>query len=417
MDVLSTLRRTLTIEACPTILPWFETRDASEPANRLRRAAVEHWWRKAGPARRVELALATLLWPALSAARAVVNLRRSGAHVARRHGLPRWRQLLDLLWAANRWNVSPGEYYLTRLYERRRPPAHVLARHEVGLVLMRLCEGLDQGKLDDKARFHEHARAHGLPVADTWAVFDRGAPRWLDARGPHDVPRAAGLVLKATSLSGGLGFERWRPAPDGEGWRRGDQTLPLAGLLERARARSLQGGRVLVQRALDNHPDLAPIAPAALTTLRLITMRRPDRAPEPLYAGLRTPGPGAEVDNLSQGGAIADVDLATGVLAAAEPDTVERAPFDVHPATGAPIAGRRIPRWPEPLEACVRAHATVPEFPFVGWDVAVTPAGPVLVEANTVWGGCERFGLGGTAFTTCALEHLDRMERRQRLAA
>src|SRR5690606_11246083 len=98
------------------------------------------------------------------------------------------------------WNIAPAEYYLTRLFTRAHPVAHVLGRHEVALVLSRLCEGQDQGKLDDKARFHEHARAHGLPVADTYAVFEGGAaPRWLDARGgPDEVPRV-GLVLKATS--------------------------------------------------------------------------------------------------------------------------------------------------------------------------------------------------------------------------
>lgn len=403
--MLGWLRGALSIEACPVLLPWFLSRDPREPANRLRRAALEHLWRKAGP-RRPALLLAAALWPALSSARALVNLRRSGAHVARTHGVPRWRQLVDMLWAANRWNISPNEYYLTRLFARSRPPAHVLARHEVALVLARLCQGLDQGKLDDKARFHAHARAHGLPVADTYALFEGGATRWLDARGPEDVPRA-GLVLKATSLSSGRGFERWRV--DGALWRRGEVTLGLDDLLARARLRSQRDGRVLLQRALDNHPDLAPIAPDALATLRVITWRMPDAAPEVLYAGLRVPAAGAEVDNLGQGGAMADVvDLDAGTLAAAEPDRVEHGTRAVHPATGAPIAGRRVPRWPEPLEVCLRAHATVPDMPFVGWDVAVTPEATVLVEANTVWGGCERIGLGGTAFTTCALEHLAR---------
>lgn len=424
MDVLSPLRGALKIEACPVLLPWFKTRDAREPANRLRRVAIERWWRAAGP-RRAELALAAALWPLLATARSLVNLHRSGAYVARTYGVPRWRQLADMLWAAQRWNINPQEYYLTRLFARSRPVAHVLARHEVALVLARLCEGLDQGKLDDKARFHEHARAHGLPVAETYAVFQDGAlSRWLDARRPDDVP-AAGLVLKATSLSGGRGFERWRLVDDARRelplarrgaaaaadrrWRRGDETLTRAALLERARARSASSGRVIVQRALDNHPELAQIAPDALSTLRVITYRRPGHAPETLYAGLRVPGAGVEVDNLGQGGAMADVlDLTQGTLAAAEPDRVERGALDAHPLTGAAITGRRLPRWPEPLELCARAHATLPELPFVGWDVAITPDGAVLVEGNTVWGGCERVGLGGTAFTTCALEHLER---------
>lgn len=406
--LLGALTRAVRIESSPITWPWFATRDERDPANRLRRAAQAWWWSRPvrpGEWRRLQLGLGGALWPALAALRAVSNLRRSGEHVARAHGVPRWRQLADMLWLANAWNVSPQEYYATQLFAGREP-RELLMRHEVALILDRLCQALDveQGRLDDKARFHAHARAHGLDVPDTYVHLRGDEVRWLDAAGPDAVP-PVDLVLKATSLSSGRGFERWRHA--GGRWHRRGVALDLAGLLAHGRARAASQP-VLVQRLLTNHPDLAPIAADALSTLRLVTLRRPGQPAAPLAAGLRLPGPGQEVDNLSAGGAMAMVHLATGTLEAAFSDRPEAGTWTVHPRTGAPVAGRRVPRWTDAVALAVRAHESVPDLPFVGWDVAVTPDGPVLVEANTIWGGIERLPLASNAFAECALEHLGR---------
>jgi hypothetical protein len=61
--------------------------------------------------------------------------------------------------------------------------------------------------------------------------------------------------------------------------------------------------------------------------------------------------------------------------------------FDVHqhPDTGAAIAGRRLPLWDEVIALALRAHQSFADFPSVGWDVAISPAGPVLLEGNYNW--------------------------------
>lgn len=54
-----------------------------------------------------------------------------------------------------------------------------------------------------------------------------------------------------------------------------------------------------------------------------------------------------------------------------------------HPRTGLPLDGFEVPHWSAAVELARRAHADAfREFRALGWDVAVTADGPVLLEAN-----------------------------------
>src|SRR5690606_16286151 len=93
------------------------------------------------------------------------------------------------------------------------------------------------------------------------------------------------------------------------------------------------------------------------------------------------------VDNFSQGGLASPVDPRTGELRKAVfkdlDATVVR--YSVHPITGTRLEGFRLPLWDQVINLVMRAHAAFLEFPSVGWDVALTPDGPVLVEGNFNW--------------------------------
>ena len=53
---------------------------------------------------------------------------------------------------------------------------------------------------------------------------------------------------------------------------------------------------------------------------------------------------------------------------------------DTHPLTGGRIAGRVLPHWQEAVDLAIRAHAAFSEWAVIGWDIAWTPDGPVLLE-------------------------------------
>ena len=84
--------------------------------------------------------------------------------------------------------------------------------------------------------------------------------------------------------------------------------------------------------------------------------------------------------------------------------------FDRHPDTGAVFAEVTVPFWDEVRDITARAAPALP-LGSLGWDVALTPEGPVLIEANYSWGiDTMQMGWGGLGMTEIgrrALEHRD----------
>jgi hypothetical protein len=56
---------------------------------------------------------------------------------------------------------------------------------------------------------------------------------------------------------------------------------------------------------------------------------------------------------------------------------------DHHPVTGAPVAGRVLEAWPDIRALAEAAQRVFADRMLVGWDIALTPSGPVILEGNS----------------------------------
>ena len=56
--------------------------------------------------------------------------------------------------------------------------------------------------------------------------------------------------------------------------------------------------------------------------------------------------------------------------------------YETHPLTGNKFSDIKIDQIGEAFELCRKAALEVPEVRYVGWDVAFSDKGPVLVEGN-----------------------------------
>lgn len=86
------------------------------------------------------------------------------------------------------------------------------------------------------------------------------------------------------------------------------------------------------------------------------------------------------VDNAGAGGVFGAIDVASGRVIAASDEFHHT--FDVHPDTGVPIVGFKLPQWNEACEMAKQLAVLIPDCLFVGWDFAYTENGWVMVEGN-----------------------------------
>jgi hypothetical protein len=143
----------------------------------------------------------------------------------------------------------------------------------------------------------------------------------------------------------------------------------------------------MVLPRLRNHPDLAGLAGESLIAIRAVTCLDERQQPELVLAYLRV------LTKLEPDWPVrkpiteyaAAIDLVDGSLSAMTGDKPECLSqwYDRHPVTGVAVKGLGVPCWDAVAALAERAHRVTHDRILVGWDIAITPSGPVLLEGNS----------------------------------
>jgi len=234
--------------------------------------------------------------------------------------------------------------------------------------------------LHDKLFFDRFAHPY-LPLVRLEAVAFGGAVRALDPFDAADVLSGRPtrrLVVKPLRGGSGVGLSFVDPHPEGavvDGEVRRPEEL-LAWL------RSLPYHGVYPRVA--QHPALDGLFSGSANTVRAFVYRRVGQEPRllavVLHVGVAATAP---LDNFTQGSVSVLLDERGRAVRAVRrimPNGAEE--IAAHPDTGAPLTGFEVPRFEEAVATLLRFHETFPGFDLVGWDVLVTPEGPVVIEGN-----------------------------------
>ena len=144
----------------------------------------------------------------------------------------------------------------------------------------------------------------------------------------------------------------------------------------------------IIEEYIKEHDFLKKIYPNALNTFRIVTLRNAEGKVDINFAILRTGGGNNSTDNWSQGGISIGIDLKTGKLKEGryKPKYGEDQLL-FHPKTGTRFSGLLIPDWQNIINLAKEAASSLPQnLNWIGWDIALSNTGPLLLEGNCNWG-------------------------------
>jgi len=140
----------------------------------------------------------------------------------------------------------------------------------------------------------------------------------------------------------------------------------------------------IVQGSFENN-----IFDGSINTVRMISIKKKDSNEHEVVGAVQRIGTkrSAPMDNFSQGGGSAMIDLETGELSSMTcmdsfDEKGERIFYDKHPDTGAQIKGEKIPHWDLVKETIVKITRKLPLYNFIAWDIAITDDGIAIIETN-----------------------------------
>lgn len=185
-------------------------------------------------------------------------------------------------------------------------------------------------------------------------------------------------------LSGSTGKVVLKPNCKGQG--KGVRVLPTAGegQLCDAMEQIAQVENGEVEEYIIQHKDIARLNPGAVSIVRFYSVVSPEASY--LFAPVLTAAINKDISNGCQDALTAMIDIRTGEVITDAVDQNNLTDHAVHPVTGVPFKGLRIPYWQETLEMMRKAVPLASKISNIGWDVAITDNGPLIIEANTIPG-------------------------------
>jgi hypothetical protein len=256
----------------------------------------------------------------------------------------------------------------------------------------------------DKGIFYLYCMALGVPIPKLYAILFKAAPGWShngsalvsreDWKRFLDLQLPSEFVVKPATGAHGAGVGIFRKTDKGLVDACGNP-CEAEGLYDTMRS-DPEYDSFVVQERVRSHPEMERLSGTeSVQTIRLITVAAPHRRCRILHANLRVIVDDSVVDTCpyacpsgSQVITRAGICLDDGSLQAGKQIRGMRAAMEtlsVHPRTGVRFEGFRLPFW---AETCRVVKAAAPRFlPLraIGWDVALTPRGPCVVEANNWW--------------------------------
>ncbi len=272
----------------------------------------------------------------------------------------------DMMTEAKRYNVGFDEYIFYHFRDRSQEDRReFIPTRERALYCERLNDPKNQMIFDDKGEtyrvFGKYFKRDLVEVVG-WTAESTDVLRAFVEKHPR-------FIIKPFNGGNGIGIRIADLEKEGP-------FEMLCGTLKREYKAGFVAEELIIQAK-----ELAAVHEASVNTMRIFTVRFDDRV-DLLPCAWRVGTGGNCVDNGGSGGIFCAVDD-DGVVIATSDEKGHS--YEVHPTTGHPLIGFKVPRFEEAKELAKELAQVVPSNRYCGWDLALTEDGWVMQEGN--WQG------------------------------
>ena len=258
-------------------------------------------------------------------------------------------------------------------------------------ITRRCCDFSWQAATEDKWLFSRIFERSAVPVPPTLAAIDPGARVWPGTRTLRTPIELRDFIVAHTreygavfgKVNAGLASFGAFLVLEGDGERlhvHGDGWMDYETFL----ASFVGDSAYLLQPRERNHPFFARWTEHLATVRVYLLLGRGGGAHIP-FTVLKLPSSDNIADNFWRpGNLVCELDSDTGrVRKARTKDALGTTDHGSHPITGAPLVGEALPMWDRVLDLARTCAPVFAPVRYQSMDIAITPAGPKLVEINT----------------------------------
>lgn len=285
-------------------------------------------------------------------------------------------QIREIRYVWKKFGIFPREYFVYRHYRNGVDGKKLIPRNMLWLTRYEINDP-DRELLQDKAAFRIVADAAGVKtVKELFSVHDSGEIITSSSK----VISSDAAINLINEIEGRV-FIKPLDGAKGASAYHCDKNTDFSFLFDGK-------NRWIVQPIIQQHQVLRDLYPNSINTLRIDTFTE-DGNVKICTGFLRTGQGGSVVDNASQGGLTAPVDVNTGIVVG---DGSQKVGFDpkqrkypMHPDTRVAFRGLQLPNMNAVRENLIRVASAMPQYASVGWDIAFTTDGPIVLEGNYYW--------------------------------
>lgn len=137
--------------------------------------------------------------------------------------------------------------------------------------------------------------------------------------------------------------------------------------------------KYIVEELICQVKEMASFHENSVNTVRITTINYGNSI-DIVHPFMRTGQGGSFVDNGGSGGILAAINPQNGEVIAACDEMLNW--YEFHPNSKLPLVGFQVPMWEAAIDTAKGLAKILPKVRYVGWDLALTEKGWVMVEGN-----------------------------------